>query len=277
MMTKGIYRLLSGLLLIIGSSQTALAQNVYNPTNPPEPQMYYKLTTSVNISGAGYTSGSGKYKEGDKVRINTSAYQNYTFAYWTLNGVHYSDERSFYYTMGHEMAEFVAHYSFTPSNPQEPALNLKNRLYLTSSPEGCCSFNRTSGEKFFTDNYISVNVYANQGYEFIGWYEKGKLVSKVKSFSYYMTGDQNVTLEARFVYNPVSPGDPSSTGNDPTYLVGDVDKDKVVDVTDAVIVNDHFIKGTTHELKSAVADVNRDGVMDVSDVVEIIQKYLNKR
>lgn len=277
MMTKGIYRLLSGLLLIIGSSQTALAQEEYDPSNPPEPEMYYKLTTSVNISGAGYASGSGKYKEGTEVTINTSANQNYTFEYWTLNGERYSNEQSFTYKMGSGKAEFVAHYAFTPSNPQEPALNLKNRLYLTSNPAGCCSFNITSGEKFYPDNYIYVTVYANQGFEFIGWYEKGKLISTEQSFNYYMTGSDNVTLEARFVYNPVSPDDPYSDNNDPTYLVGDVDEDGVVDVTDAVIVNEHYIKGTTHELKSAVADVNRDGVMDVSDVVEIIQKYLNKR
>lgn len=277
MMTKGIYRLLFGLLLIVGSSQMALAQEEYNPSNPPEPEMYYKLTTSVNIYGAGYTSGDGRYKEGEIVWINTSAYQNYTFEYWTLNGERYTDEQSFSYTMGSGKAEFVAHYAFTPSNPQEPALNLKNRLYLTSNPAGCCSFNRTSGEKFYPDNYIYVTVYANQGFEFIGWYEKGKLISTEQSFNYYMTGSDNVTLEARFVYNPVSPDDPYSDNNDPTYLVGDVDEDGVVDVTDAVIVNEHYIKGTTHELKSAIADVNRDGVIDVSDVVEIIQKYLNKR
>lgn len=268
---------LLGLLLLLICCQMVTAQSGYDPTNPPEPYMRYKLTTAVEPSNAGYSSGDGRYMEGQQANINTSARQNYTFQYWTLNGEKYSEESSFTYTMGSGKAEFVAHYAFTPSDPAEPSLNLKNRLYLTSVPEGCCSFNLTSGAKWFPDSYVYVQAYPSQGYEFMGWYEKGVKISDVASFNYFMTGVDNVTLEARFEYNPTNPDDPFSEGNDPTFLYGDVDRDKIVDVTDAVILNGHYINGTTDELQFTIADVNRDGVIDISDVVEAIQIYLNTK
>lgn len=261
------------LLLMVGSSLTAFAQ--FNPSNPPDPVMYFKLTTTCDPSNAGYTSGDGQYMEGQTAWVSTSSNTNYTFRYWTLNGVKYSEEQSFQYTMGSGKTVFVAHYDFAPSNPEEPALKLMNRLYLKCTPEGCCSFNRTNGEKCYPDNYVYVDAYVNQGYEFLGWYEGNKLVSEYQGFNYYMTGSNNVTLEARFKFNPANPSDPSSSGNEPTYMVGDVDRDGIVDVTDAVIVNNHYINGTVHELKNPIADANKDATIDISDVVEILQKYLN--
>ena len=124
---------------------------------------------------------------------------------------------------------------------------------------------------------INANTFTRGGYEFKGWYEKGVKISDVASFNYFMTGVDNVTLEARFEYNPTNPDDPFSEDNDPTFLYGDVDRDMIVDVTDAVILNGHYINGTTGELQFTIADVNRDGVIDISDVVEAIQIYLNTK
>lgn len=63
---------------------------------------------------------------------------------------------------------FVAVYDYTPA---EPNAQVKSRLYLTSSPEGVCTFNRTSGSSYNIDSYVSVNVTnVNQQYKFDGWY-----------------------------------------------------------------------------------------------------------
>ena len=57
------------------------------------------------------------------------------------------------------------------------------------------------------------------------------------------------------------------------FLLGDVNLDGTVDVTDVVIVVNHFQSETTDELDFNVADINGDGVIDVTDVVGIVNIY----
>lgn len=247
----------------------------FDPSNPPEPQMYYKLTTSASPSNAGYTSGDGDYLEGEEIWISTSARENWTFLYWVLNGVKYTEEQSFTYTMGKEKVDFIAYYAFNPNDPAEPSLNLKNRLYLTSSPEGCCSFNLTSGEKHDSDNYVYVEAFANQGYEFNGWYEKGILVSKDIGFNYYMTGSDNITLVAHFVYNPVNPDDPSSSGNDPIHLYGDANDDGVIDVADITVIAAYILGNNPIPFSFMNGDIDRDKAITVSDITSTASIILN--
>ena len=193
-----------------------------------------------------------------------------------MNGAFYSESQSCTYTMGNEKAVFVAHYAFEPGSPAEPTLNLKNRLFLTSDPEGCCSFNRTSGAYVATDNYVAVTAYPNQGYDFLGWFKDGTKVSDAKSFNYYVEGSKDITLTARFKYNPANPGEPTSGGGDDidNGKTGDLDGNKQVNVTDAVMLIQHYLNGTTNALPKSVADVNNDGNINVTDAVAIIQIYL---
>jgi hypothetical protein len=57
------------------------------------------------------------------------------------------------------------------------------------------------------------------------------------------------------------------------FLLGDVNLDGTVDVTDVVIVVNHFQSETTDELDFNVADIDGDGVIDVTDVVGIVNIY----
>lgn len=276
-MTKdAISKYLLGLLLFVGSILNGYAQ--YNPDNPAEPYQRYKITVEVDPADAGNASGAGSYLPGTKVYINTSARNsNYQFLYWTLNGEECSSERGFDYVMPNKSVHFVAHYQYSPNDPSEPSLQLRNRLYVKTEPEGCGSFNITSGIKVNVDSYQWVEVYANQGYDFKGWYQDGTKVSSNTSFNYLMQCDENVTLVAKFAYNPANPGEPTSGSNDPTRKIGDVDADGTVDVTDAVILIGHYLQDTTDKLKLPVADINKDNVIDVTDAVGIIQIYLNNQ
>ena len=60
------------------------------------------------------------------------------------------------------------------------------------------------------------------------------------------------------------------------FLLGDVNLDGTVDVTDVVIVVNHFQNDTTDELDMNVADIDGDGVIDVTDVVGIVNIYQRK-
>ena len=271
---------LSGLLLLfVGSMQ---AQDSFG--DPPEPQVpvfYYPLTVTCDPDVAGTASGRGSYAPETVVTVSTSARSGYTFSHWTLNGERIAQPASFSHTTTADAMDFVAHYNLDPIDPAEPTMNVKSRLYLTSEPEGICTFNRTSGAFVQADQYVAVDVTnADQWYEFTGWYNGSVLVSDVQSFN-YLTDYQDVTLTAHFrelPFTPVDPSDPESQGGDiQTLDNGDANGDGSVDVTDAVAVINAYLSGDSSSINVSVADVNRDGVIDITDAVAIINLYLNNQ
>ena len=198
---------LLGWLLLIGAG-TARAQ--FNPSNPPEPYLYYKVTVSSEPANVAYVSGAGSYLSGTRIHLNTSASNpSYAFQYWTLNGEVYSQERGFDVDVPESNASFVAHYAFVPSNPDEPTSMIQRRVYFASQPSGIASFSQTSGARYTVGSQVSVRAYPNQGYVFQGWYDGETLVGTSNPCNYTLP-DRNVTLTAHFLYDPLNPADPSN-------------------------------------------------------------------
>lgn len=261
---------------------TTGAKAQFNPDNPPEPQVpvfYYPLTMSCDPDVAGTVAGKGNFAPGTNRTVSTSAKVGYTFSHWTLNGETISEPASFSYTTVAGPMVFVAHYNLSPIDPAEPTMNVKSRLYLTSEPEGICTFNRTSGAFVQADNYVTVNVTnADQWYEFIGWYQDDNLVSSEQNFN-YLASFWDATLVARFRQLPFTPSDPSepvSQGGDiQTHQTGDANEDGSVDVTDAVAVINAYLTNDASSINESLSDVNKDGVIDITDAVAIINLYLN--
>lgn len=271
---------LSGLLLLFAGGMQA-QDSFGDPPEPLVPVFYYPLTVACDPDVAGTASGRGSYAPETVVTVSTSARSGYTFSHWTLNGERIEQPASFSYTTVAEAMDFVAHYNLDPIDPAEPTMNVKSRLYLTSEPEGICTFNRTSGAFVQADQYVAVDVTnADQWYEFTGWYNGNVLVSDVQSFN-YLTDYQDVTLTAHFrelPFTPVDPSDPESQGGDiQTLDNGDANGDGSVDVTDAVAVINAYLSGDSSSINVSVADVNRDGVIDITDAVAIINLYLNNQ
>lgn len=249
----------------------------YNPTNPAEPYTRHRVTTSATPFG--YTSGGGMYVSDTQITLSTSAYNsNYSFNHWTKDGVFYSNEQTCTYIVEEKATAFVAVYDYVPQNPSEPQFSNQFKLFLTNNIPSACSFNRTSGSKVEADTYVWVTAYTSNAYEFLGWYQDGEKVSDALSFNFLMPGG-NTTLTAKFNYNPQNPDDPSSSSGDDVVnvAVGDVNEDKIVNVSDAVDLLQSYLNGVTDELKLSVADVDNNGVVNVSDAVEIISKYLNNK
>ena len=269
------------LLLLVNSSgmwagvRTAI--NDFDPSNPPEPSARFTVTVSA---AHGYASGGGVYVQGGKATIRVSSYdENYTFAYWTKNGVKYSEAESFEYTV-EENARFVAVYDFTPVDPSEPVMANEYRLYLKPDMEGACSFNRTSGAKVEADGYVELEVYPSPGFVFTGWIINGLRVSGNQRFNYYMPRE-NTTVTASFVYNPVNPDEPDSDGNQSGNIdtggkkKGDVNGDGEVNTTDAVMLVNSYVGGEGGKISLSVADMNGDGEVNTTDAVMIINNYVN--
>ena len=269
-------------LLCMGSLPYAEAQTVtrgtFNPPNPPEPQerFLYALTVEAANQNVAYTSGAGQYTAGTSVWVSTSLRRsNYVFKHWTLNGEVYSTSQSFSFTMPDADTQLVAHYDFVPSSPAEPNVRYVNRLYLENEMYAAGSFNISSGTKIEAGQYITLQVYVNQGYEFLGWYKDDVLISMSTSFNFEMPNN-DVTFVARFRYNPFSPSEPEhddSQENVENYPLGDVNQDGVVDIFDVVALINRSLDSNATEL--GAYDVNKDGEVDVFDVVEVINISLN--
>lgn len=276
---KGLRYILCGLLLLVRGSMQAQGFNPDDPAEPQVPVFYYPLTVACTPVEAGYASGKGSYTPGQQVMVSTSANSGYTFSHWTLNGERINQPTSFSYTTIEGQMDFIAHYDLAPIDPAEPTMDVKSRLYLTSEPEGICTFNRTSGTFVQADSYVSVNVTnVDQWYEFTGWYKNGTLLTEEQSFN-YLADYTDATLVAHFSqlpFTPTNPSEPISQGGDiQTLLTGDANGDGNVDVTDAVTIINAYLSNSSSGINVSVADVNKDGVIDITDAVAIINIYLN--
>ena len=274
---KKLQYIICGLLLAIVSN--IKAQDFIDPGfDPPEPLQKYSVKVLADDADACDVSGTGQYMTGTVVDINSSAKSpDYVFSHWTKNGSRIDEPASFQYTITSENPTFVAYYTYQPEEPTDPVSSDEYRLYLVSSPQGVCSFNRTSGQKAEYDSYVELSTYGNQGYEFKGWYNGETKVTDESNFMFLMP-NQNTTLTARFVYNPGNPNDPTSAGGDvQTLKTGDANGDGSVDVTDAVAVINAYLTTDQSSINVSLSDVNHDGIIDITDAVAIINLYLNSQ
>lgn len=266
------------LLLIVSGSRAwaSVSSDDFDPVNPAEPNAYFTVAVG---SDHGWTSGGGTYRQGDVAYIHVSSYsEDYTFAYWTKDGVKYSEAEGFNYDV-QENAKFCAVFTFTPRDPSEPVMANEYRLFLTAETDGSCSFNRTSGSKVEADGYVTVEAIPSPGYVFKGWFCGGQKLSESLAFSYYMPR-RNVELSARFTYSPANPeepnGDGSQSGNvDNSGKKGDVNGDGEVNTADAVMIINAYVSGKVDDLVKSVADVNGDGEVNTADAVMITNNYVN--
>jgi len=59
------------------------------------------------------------------------------------------------------------------------------------------------------------------------------------------------------------------------YILGDVDGNKKINISDAVRIIDYILYGTSINMKAA--NVNKDSKVNVSDAVAIVDMILNKQ
>lgn len=264
-------KLLSILLLAL-AALSASAQDDFNPTLPGEPNARYKVTVGVSELSAGSVYGAGSYVTGENITISKSdawfsaeSEVFYRFLYWTLNGEEYSTESSFTYTVGTENVNFVAVYEKISTD------DVTSRVYVEISPTDACYSSTTSGQRYFEGSNAYIYCYQNGGFEFLGWYEGDQLISTERYF-YYPVGKDDVTLTARFEYNPGVPGEPSSGQTDvDNGKEGDVNIDGVVDALDV----EACVEAVLGIKPNKRADINNDNRMSISDIVTLINSLLN--
>lgn len=245
----------------------------YNPELPDEPGEASKLASynvkvQLNNHEAGVVSGEGKFKYGKSVIISTSANAGYEFVRWLKGEEEYSTAMSFDYTVTDEDVVFTAEYEYVGIPEPTPT---SHKLFLESSPAGSCTFSMASGTDIGIDDMYSVTIIPGTDQEFIGWYKKGVKVSANLTYSTYM-GNEDVTLVAKFKYNPSNPDEPSGSSSDLDRL-GDVNHDGMVNMIDAILVMNKYLRKPA-ELDEVFADVNYDEKITMADANEIVNMYL---
>lgn len=272
-------RILTILLLAL-AALTANAQGDFNPALPGEPNATYKVTVGISTPSAGNVYGGGSYRQGQQITIRRSdAYFSesssvfYKFKHWTLNGEEYTQagtSLSFTYTVGTENAAFEAVYE------EEDPDNVTSKVFLVAEPADACTFNRTSGQRYMEENYAYLYYYnSSEAFRFQGWYDGETLVS-TNSNIYYFVGKDDVTLTARFSYEPVIPGEPvgGEQDNIDNGLKGDVNGDGTMNVSDAIQIINAILGDKVGSLNNRICDMNADGVVNVSDAIQIINIIL---
>ena len=255
----------------------ASAQGGFNPSNPPEPLVQYRVVVGSTPDGVAYTSGSGKYAPGTTVSIRTSARNsNYSFQHWLKDGEVYTTDMNFTYEVEAKNVTFTAVYQYNPNNPPEPTAKHEYRIYLEQDMEGAGSFNRSSGAKAEAGSNVYLRAYNNQGFVFEGWYEGETLVNSNASFYYNMPA-HNTTLTAHYRYDPSNPADPQSNQTDiDNRLIGDVNNDGVITSADAVCIINYVVRKENAVFIEENADANSDGVITSADAVCIINQVVRK-
>ena len=90
-------------------------------------------------------------------------------------------------------------------------------LTVEVTPDGAASLN-TSGGTYEEGSNVYLRTYANTGFVFKGWYEGETLLSSATSFNYAMPS-HDVTVQARYEYDPTVPGNPAMPDTTTYYLL----------------------------------------------------------
>ena len=186
----------------------------YNPENPADPDVYYTLTleASPRLGGAFSSYDRQKLPAGQSTYVDATPRLGYEFKRWMMGDSIVSTQRSFSFTMPEKDVVLTAYFEWNPEyNPQNPddpdAEGYSHHVYVYATPSAGGYFNSSS---FTLVEGKTTNIYAypREGYRFESWLCNGEVVSIDNPLNIKM-GTTDIAYTATFVYNPVSPDEPS--------------------------------------------------------------------
>lgn len=238
----------------------------FDPASPGDPQPFYTLTVQVSPAAAGEANISRKIMTvGQEIDLYVN-YNNdvFTFLQWVCgDSVLSSDNEWCHFTMPARnvvvTAQLVRKENFDPASPPDPESQEAERkhlvtIYCTPSIGGY-----TNQSAFYMSEWEQTQLYAfnNAGYEFVGWYIGERLESLSNPVTLTMQ-QSDITLTARFRFNPLSPNEPGANRFD--AATGEM----VIDRFTPGRLNE-AIYALLHDDYSAVTSVTVIGEMESSD------------
>lgn len=204
--------IMTGLLTAYADSNSGQG---YDPTNPPEPDVKYRVSTGAAPSNGGWTSPGNDFRvSGEQVTVCAYEHSDYTFACWMDGDREVSREREYTFTMPAHQVTLVAFYEYTPQSPAEPDSRFRVRVYVSPAEAGWVSeqsFLLAEGET------REVYAYNNQNYTFTGWKLDGEIMQSgnVNPLNVTMPSPgKRLEYTAVFAYTPQSPTEPGTNSFD---------------------------------------------------------------
>ena len=201
-------------LLLCWLWPAVLAHAQYNPSNPPEPAVYFTLTLQATPDKACTfnVSTPAVYEVGQTIRLKATAATNFKFVAWEENNAVVSTSAQFDYTMPERNVTLTAHLEYSPSSPSEPPVPQPDTattsiLYLSCSPAEGGSINVDSGKEYAIGASVTLKATAKTNFTFVNWTCEDEVIATTAQFSYTVRKRDN-NLVAHFTYSPSSPSEP---------------------------------------------------------------------
>ena len=207
-----------------------------------------QLDVVVTPDEAGMTTASGVYEYG-YVTLKAEAKEGYVFYRWTEDGKVLSTADSYTYLL------------YKPTTIKAEFVPATYALTVTCNE----NFGGVSGAASGTYEYgteMTLCAVPNSGYIFAGWKVNGiKQENTDAVLSLVMK--QTTTVEALFDKAII------------TLLMGDVNNDEKVSVTDISITVSHIMNENPLNFVFVKGDMNGDGNISVTDITHIVSKIMN--
>lgn len=162
---------LTGLLAAYADSGSGQG---YDPKNPPEPDLKFRVYATAAPSQGGYVYGAGLYVSGEEVHMSASDNDSFIFSCWKDGEETVSTERDYHFKMPEHSVNLVAFFDYRPQSPEEPINKHRVRIYMSPSDGGWVwpdqSFLMEEGET------RDVSVSPRENYVFQGWKHNGVIL-----------------------------------------------------------------------------------------------------
>ncbi len=213
-------------------NETVVAHFAYNPNTPADPDAppvvivpdKWQLTLYAEEGGSNL-KGSGHYEAATSVTISVDVSSGYLFTGWynKADSLVSATTRFVYVTLA-ENDTLTARFNYDPALPDDPSppdIQPKpNPTYhnvtawATPSDGGSVSVGSNSVAEGESTRLTATPA---TGFVFTGWYVADTLYTQAPDF-YYTMDSLDICFEARFMYDPGLPADPSSAGVSPYSL-----------------------------------------------------------
>lgn len=158
---------------------------------------HYTVSIAPDDAQAGEVSDTGgRYAPGEEVEISATAYADYVFSHWTLNGAYLTDQTTFTYIVEDCDADFVAVFDFDPQHPADPATELTSTVRLLCEPDGAAQLNLPTEARYPEGDTLIIRATMNTDYVFEGWYKDNEPIAPTTAFT-YIVGEKDATFTLR--------------------------------------------------------------------------------
>ena len=198
------------------------------------------------------TPNPGTYTiKSEPITLNNPTREGYTFAGWTGTGLSEATQEVTILTGSTGTRSYTA--TWTPVT-----------YYITFDLDGGTLPDGVDNPKAYTieSDAITLPIPTKDDKYFEGWTGED-LLQPTRTVRVFKGSIGDRTYHANWIdQQPV--------------LLGDVNNDGVIDVTDVVLIFNHFMGEETPGFVEAAADFNNDGDIDITDVVLVFEYFMNQ-